>query len=140
MTNDPKKQENEGQNPMEMKKKLNEKQKEIADLKAKNKKLADDLAEEQAKVNEENPNSLILTNLLKTRTAELKRLEKEKENNATAVVNEENPTTIKTLEGGNKDEFIVTRHSQFQRPINIINNYGETESRTDRAEIEERFG
>ena len=59
---------------------------------------------------------------------------------ATAVVNEENPTTIKTLEGGNKDEFIVTRHSQFQRPINIINNYGETESRTDRAEIEERFG
>ena len=79
--NDPKKQENEGQNPVEMKKKLQEKQKENADLKAKNKKLADDLAEEQAKVNKENPNSLILTNLLKTRTAELKRLEKEKENN-----------------------------------------------------------
>ena len=81
MTNDPNKQENEGQNHVEMKKKVNEKQKEIADLKAKNKKLAEDLAEEQTKVNKENPNSLILTNLLKTRTAELKRLEKEKENN-----------------------------------------------------------
>ena len=70
MTNDPNKQENEGQNHVEMKKKVNEKQKEIADLKAKNKKLADDLAEEQTKVNKENPNSLILTNLLKTTTAE----------------------------------------------------------------------
>ena len=58
---------------------------------------------------------------------------------ATAVIDEENSSTIKTLEGNDKDEFIVTRHSQFQRPINIINNYGETESRTDRAEIEEKW-
>ena len=32
---------------------------------------------------------------------------------ATAVVNEETPTTIKTFEGDNEDEFIVTR----QEPI-----------------------
>ena len=60
-----------------LKKKLSEKQKEITMLKERNKKLADDLAEEQAN---ENPNNLILTNLLKTRTVEMRKIEKEKEN------------------------------------------------------------
>ena len=74
-TNDKK----EEQNLADLKKKLNERQKEINNLKEKNKKLADDLAEEQSKENDVNPKSLILTNLLKTRTAEVKRIEKEKE-------------------------------------------------------------
>ena len=71
-----KKSENDDQG---MKKKLSDKQKEINDLKEKNKKLADELAEKQEKSVQENPNNLILTNLLKTRTAEMKRIEKEKE-------------------------------------------------------------
>ena len=33
----------------------------------------------------------------------------------------------------------MTRHGQFQRPINIINNYGETEWRTDNSKIEEKW-
>ena len=59
---------------------------------------------------------------------------------ATAVINDEKSSTLKMLEGGNRDEFIVSRHGQFQRPINVINNYGETESRTDNSEIEEKWG
>ena len=58
---------------------------------------------------------------------------------ATAIVNDEKSTTLKILEGDNKDEFIVSRHGQFVRPINIVNNYGETESRTSRAEIQEKW-
>ena len=46
---------------------------------------------------------------------------------------------MKILEGENKDEFIVSRHGQFQRAINVINNYDETESRTENIEIEERW-
>ena len=58
---------------------------------------------------------------------------------ATAVVDAEKAFTLKMLEGENKDEFIVTRHGQFQRAINIINYYGEQESRTDKNEIQERW-
>ena len=59
---------------------------------------------------------------------------------ATAVVEDEKSSTLKMLEGENKDEFIVTRHGQFQRAINVINYYGEQESRTENIEIEERWG
>ena len=62
-----------------MKKKLTKKQKEITVLKERNKKLADDLAEEESKHVQNNPNNLILTNLLKSRTMEMKKIEKEKE-------------------------------------------------------------
>ena len=58
---------------------------------------------------------------------------------ATAVIDDEKTTTLKMIEGENKDEFIVTRHGQFQRAINIINYYGEQESRTDKIEIEEKW-
>ena len=58
---------------------------------------------------------------------------------ATAVIDDEKTTTLKMIEGDNKDEFIVTRHGQFQRAINIINYYGEQESRTDKIEIEEKW-
>ena len=42
-------------------------------------------------------------------------------------------------EGENDDEFLITRHSQFQTPINVINVYGEIESRSSNKEIEERW-
>ena len=59
---------------------------------------------------------------------------------ATAIKNEEKMFTIKVDEGMNKDEFILTRHSQFTPPINILNVYGEIESRSNTKEIEERWG
>ena len=40
---------------------------------------------------------------------------------ATAVIHDEKKSTLKILEGEHKDEFIVSRHGQFQRPINVIN-------------------
>ena len=47
---------------------------------------------------------------------------------ATAVIDDEKSSTLKTMEGDDKDEFIVTRHGQFQRAVNVINYYGEQES------------
>ena len=58
---------------------------------------------------------------------------------ATAVRIDEKIATIKVDEGIDKDEFIWTRHSQFRTPINIINIYGEIESRYSKKEIEERW-
>ena len=46
---------------------------------------------------------------------------------------------MKVDEGENDDEFIITRHSQFLRPINVFNVYGEQESRNKNHEIEERW-
>ena len=57
----------------------------------------------------------------------------------TAVVSDENDNTVKVKEGEGNDEFIITRHSQFLTPVNIINVYGESECRTRNNEIEERF-
>ena len=42
-------------------------------------------------------------------------------------------------EGLNEDEFLVTRHSQFNPPINILNIYGDIESRSNIKETEERW-
>lgn len=39
---------------------------------------------------------------------------------ATSVIEEESLSTIKIMEGENKDEFIVSIHGQFQRPNNVI--------------------
>ena len=36
-------------------------------------------------------------------------------------------------------EYIITRHGQFCKPINIINIYGEQESRTGNDEVENRW-
>ena len=58
---------------------------------------------------------------------------------ATAIRESEKVFAIKTDEGLEKDEFIITRHSQFLPPINVINCYGETESRSTKKEIDERW-
>ena len=111
---DPKKQDKE--TAADVKKKLNEKQKEINDLKVKNKKLADDLAEEQAKVNKENPNSLILSNLLKTRTAEVKRMEKEKETN----VNKLNESHSKLKEAHDKLTKAEIKNTRLETEVSNL--------------------
>ena len=46
---------------------------------------------------------------------------------------------IKVKEGQDTDEFVITRHSQFDPPINIINVYGESECRNSHIEIQARF-
>ena len=58
---------------------------------------------------------------------------------ATAIKNDEKHYVVKTDEGCDKDEFIITRHNQFRTPINVINCYGEIESRSSRNNIEERW-
>ena len=45
----------------------------------------------------------------------------------------------KVTEGDTNDEFVITKHSQFKTPINIINWYGETESRSSKADIYDRW-
>ena len=51
---------------------------------------------------------------------------------ATCIKNDEKNYAIKTDEGSGKDEFIISRHSKFQKPINVINCYGEIESRSSK--------
>ena len=58
---------------------------------------------------------------------------------STSVKDEDKCNVIKTFEGENKDEILITRHSQFSPPINIINIYGETESRAKNSDIEDRW-
>ena len=58
---------------------------------------------------------------------------------ATCIKNDEKNYAIKTDEGSGKDKYIITRHSKFQKPINVINCYGEIESRSSKNDIEERW-
>ena len=44
---------------------------------------------------------------------------------ATYVAKQDHKETLKINEGTEDNEYIVTRHSQFRKPINIINVYGE---------------
>ena len=46
---------------------------------------------------------------------------------------------MKIMEEENQDEFIITRHNKFNPPINIVNIYGETESRNSNEKISERW-
>ena len=58
---------------------------------------------------------------------------------ATAIQNKEAHDALKVTEGIEKDEYIVTRHGQFEVPINIINVYGEIESRQTHQNIQDRW-
>ena len=58
---------------------------------------------------------------------------------ATCISNKEASNALKVAEGVSEDEYIITRHSQFRTPINIVNIYGETESRSTKAEIKDRW-
>ena len=48
---------------------------------------------------------------------------------ATAIVTNEFKSTMKVKEGEENDEYVITRHSQFLTPVNIINVIGESECR-----------
>ena len=58
---------------------------------------------------------------------------------ATCIANKEMANTVVMKYGEGDDEFIITRHSQFSVPINIINVYGEQESRVGNDEVEQRW-
>ena len=58
---------------------------------------------------------------------------------ATLVKKSEIEDFIKVGEGADLDEYLVTRHSQFLIPINIVNVYGEIENRFTREQVEDRF-
>ena len=47
--------------------------------------------------------------------------------------------TLKIKEGENDDEFLITRHSQFATPINVVNIYGEQEGRSTNDDIKSRW-
>ena len=59
---------------------------------------------------------------------------------ATGVLNSDKISVLKVFEGKNDLEIIVTRHGQFSFPINVINVYGQVESRSNLDEIRERWG
>ena len=58
---------------------------------------------------------------------------------ATCIANKEIANTVSMKYGEDNDEFIVTRHNQFYTPINIVNLYGEQESRVSNDEVESRW-
>ena len=58
---------------------------------------------------------------------------------ATLVKEEDLKDTLKVSEGPSDNEYLVTRHSQFHVPINIIVVYGEQESRSKCDEIQRKW-
>ena len=45
----------------------------------------------------------------------------------------------KICEGNQKDEFFITRHTNFLKPLNVMNIYGEQESRCSKVEVAEKW-
>ena len=58
---------------------------------------------------------------------------------ATCIANKEVANTVSMKYGEGDNEFIITRHNQFCIPINIINVYGEQESRAGKEDVENRW-
>ena len=58
---------------------------------------------------------------------------------STSVANNLVDEVLKVSEGKEGNEYIITRHSQFSKPLNIINIYGDVESRTPLEIIEARW-
>ena len=58
---------------------------------------------------------------------------------ATLVKESDVKDTLKVAEGAGDNEYLVTRHSQFHVPINIIVVYGEQETRSKAEDVERRW-
>ena len=58
---------------------------------------------------------------------------------STSIKSNEAKNTVAMKFGEKDQELIVTRHSQFSKPINILNLYGEQESRVPRNDIEDNW-
>ena len=57
----------------------------------------------------------------------------------TYTLDNDSPYALKLSEGKEDNEYIVTRHSQFCKPINVINVYGDNESRTSVEIIDRKW-
>ena len=49
------------------------------------------------------------------------------------------PHSVKVDEGRDENEFVITRHSQFEVPVNVLNMYGQQECRMKKEKIEEQW-
>ena len=58
---------------------------------------------------------------------------------ATGVLDKDASDTLKVSEGSNNNEYMITKHSQFEVPINVINIYGEQEGRVSKDEVFEKW-
>ena len=58
---------------------------------------------------------------------------------ATCVAEVDSDQVLKVTEGKEGNEFIITRHNQFVKPINVINVYGDVESRTSVDVIDDKW-
>ena len=58
---------------------------------------------------------------------------------STSVANKDSVDCLKVTEGSEDNEFIVTRHGQFATPVNVINIYGEQESRISCDKIQDKW-
>ena len=58
---------------------------------------------------------------------------------ATCVKSNEALHTLKAFEGTHDNEILITRHSQFNTPINVVNIYGEVESRFSNDKIQDKW-
>ena len=58
---------------------------------------------------------------------------------ATCILNQDYEHTLKIFEDKSGNEILITRHSQYKVPINVINIYGVCESRSKKDAIQERW-
>ena len=58
---------------------------------------------------------------------------------STSVTNSESTFCVRVEEGIDDNEYILTRHSQFEPPINILNIYGQQECRSSKETIERHW-
>ena len=58
---------------------------------------------------------------------------------ATCVLESDISNTLKVTEGKEQNEFVITRHMQFVKPVNIINVYGDVESRVSAEVSDEKW-
>ena len=58
---------------------------------------------------------------------------------STSIRCNESSECIRVEEGKEENEYILTRHSQFKRPINILNLYGQQECRMQRQETDKHW-
>ena len=58
---------------------------------------------------------------------------------ATVVLDSEANDCLKVSDGVNDNDFLVTRHSQFSTPLNVINVYSQQETRTAVSVIRENW-
>ena len=58
---------------------------------------------------------------------------------STSVLLNDAPHSVKVDEGRDENEFVITRHSQFEVPVNVLNMYGQQECRMKKEKIEEQW-